>query len=379
MTDSSAKYHAIPSSEDQAYDPNVDEAGVGGDERAYSPGERIPAESSIKWTYFLLGCAIMLPWEGDVSRQTTCPVCAHVYSVLANATPFFLSRMAGSPVYSTFSSYSASVYTVTKLICQFYCTFTSKQVRRFNQMAIVSEHSHFGISQSSHSRRIFMSVIAMLVFATFLCLSTFNRGTPFAFFAFALFNAACMAAAASYLSTSVYAGASVLGTSFLQPVLTGQAAIAVAVSAVQVASSMIALWVSSPKIVLTDIMRADSRDSQAEEIAARIIFGIGAIFLCITLVAYLWLTRQPFYKLVASTLEQYRKFGDPDELTVLVTDHRRNASTVTTSHVYQVFRKNSIFMFSLAYVFIVSLVSARFVALIALQLTGSLTSRSILQ
>jgi len=147
MTDPPAEYRAIPSSEDQAYDSNVDEAGlgVGGDERVYSTSEQIPTESRTKWSFFLLGCAILLPWNGDVSRKTTRPMCAHVYSVLLNATPFFLSRLAGSPFYPTFSPYLTSVYTVTKLVVQFYCTFTSKQVRRFNRMVIVSEYSRFGI------------------------------------------------------------------------------------------------------------------------------------------------------------------------------------------------------------------------------------------
>ena len=221
----------------------------------------------------------------------------------------------------------------------------------------------------------------MFLLATSLCLSTFGRGTPSTFFAFALFNGASMAVAASYLSTAVYAVAALLGGPFLQPMLTGQAASGVAVSAVQVASAVIVLWGSSPKFVSIGAMIADGRDGQAEDIAARIMFGIGAIFLCITLVAYMWLARQPFYKSATGALEQYHKVGDPDERTGLVADHRRNPPTVPNSHIYQVFRKNSIFMFSLAYVFIVSLVSAHFVTVNAFQLIGpgSLTSRSILR
>jgi hypothetical protein len=62
MSDSPTNYRAIPSSED--------EAGVGGEE-PYSTTERIPAEARAKWTYFLLGCAILLPWSGDAFRPTT--------------------------------------------------------------------------------------------------------------------------------------------------------------------------------------------------------------------------------------------------------------------------------------------------------------------
>lgn len=75
MADSRAKYHPIPSLEDQTYHSDVHEAGVGGD-NLYSTSEGISVEARTKWTYFLLGCAILLPWNGETSRQTTC-VSAH--------------------------------------------------------------------------------------------------------------------------------------------------------------------------------------------------------------------------------------------------------------------------------------------------------------
>ena len=191
-----------------------------------------------------------------------------------------------------------------------------------------------------------------------------------------------MAVAASYLCTAVCAAAALLGISFLQPVLTGIGASAVAVSVVQVASAIIALWGSSPESVLIEVTIPDGRAGRAEEIAARIMFGVSAIFLCITLVAYLWLARQPFYKSITGVLEQHHTVGnrgDPDERTGLVADHCRNASTVPNSHIYQVFRDNSIFFLSLAYVFMVHIVGLHFVPVVAFQLIGSLTSRSILQ
>jgi equilibrative nucleoside transporter 1/2/3 len=132
MTDSPGQYRAIPSSsEDQAYHSDVHEAEGCGDE-LYSTTERILVEARTKWTYFLLGCTILLPWNGDSLRQTSHLVCAHVHSALLNATSFFLSRLAGSTLYPTFSSYLFSVFTLTKIACQFYCTFTSKQVRGFH-------------------------------------------------------------------------------------------------------------------------------------------------------------------------------------------------------------------------------------------------------
>ena len=241
------------------------------------------------------------------------------------------------------------------------------------------EHLHLRTSQSSPSRRIFTSIIAMILLITSLCLSTFIRGTSSAFLSFALFNAASLGATSGYLCTAVYVGASLLGASFLQIVISGQAAVAVAVSVIQVASSMISLWGSSPESVSVKVARADAGGDQAEEIAARIFFSVSAILLGIALVAYTWLTRQPFYKSAIGALKPYQEVGDIDERTGLVAGDRRNSPTEPNSHVYRVFRQNLIFMFTIAYVFAVTLVSASFITVVALQLIGSLIRRSILR
>lgn len=296
--------------------------------------------------------------------------CSYVYSALINATSFFLSRLAGSPLYPTFSSSLSSVYTLTNLTCQFYCTITSKQVR--SSQLTDREHSRFRVSQSSPSRRIFVSITVTILLVTSLCFSTFIRGTPLAFFSFALFNAASLAVTTGYLCTAVYAGAALFGTSFLQTVISGQAAIAVAVSVVQVASSMLSIWGSSSTSVTMEVIRTDG-DSQAADTAARIFFGVSAIFLGMTLVAYAWLTRQSFYKSVTSILEQHRQVASTDEFTRLVADDCEYRTTGSNLHVYRVFKQNWMYMFSVAYVFAVTLVSAHFVTIITLILMGSLT------
>ncbi|KAF8450333.1 nucleoside transporter-domain-containing protein [Boletus edulis BED1] len=286
----------------------------------YTTGEQwFSAEAQTKWTYFLLGCAILLPWNA-----------------LINATSFFLSRMAGSGFYPTFSSYMSTAYTLANLVFQSYSTITSKQ--------------------SSPSRRIFVTIIVMILLVTSLCFSTFIRGTPLGFFSFALFSAATLAAASGYQCTAVYAGAALLGAPYLQTVISGQAAVAVAVSVVQVVSTLISLWGSSPEPGSMKVTMANAGDDQAEEIAARIFFGVSTIFLCIILAAYAWLTRRPFYKSVISTLEPHYETGDIDERTGLVEDDRRNSPTTkSSSNVYRVFKQNVTFMFSIAYVFAVTL------------------------
>lgn len=200
----------------------------------------------------------------------------------------------------------------------------------------------------------------MVLFVVSLCFSTFVRGPPPIFFAFVLSVGALMAVAVSYLTTAVYAGSAFLGTSFLRSVISGQATVSVAISAVQVVSSVIALWSSPLQPVPTQATRAHDGDDQAEEIAARIFFGASAVFLCITLAAYTWLTRQSSYKSATDALERAPcQIEVPDERAGLIADGRRNASIESNSHIYQVFRENLIFMFSIAYLFVVTLVSAR--------------------
>jgi len=138
-------------------------------------------------------------------------------------------------------------------------------------------------------------------------------------------------------------------------VISGQAAVAVAVSAVQVISSLISLWGSSAKSVLAQATAVESTDGQAEELSAQIFFGVSALFLCVTLVAYTWLTRQPVYKSLTGVLEPQGEVGNTDELTGLVVDARRNPPTSANSRVFDVMKRNSSFMFSIAYVFAVTL------------------------
>ena len=186
------------------------------------------------------------------------------------------------------------------------------------------------------------------------------RATPSAFFAFTLINATLMAGINGYFSVAVYAGAALLGAPFLRAVFSGHAVIGVVVSAVQVVSSIIALQGSHSKFIS---MAGDDSDDAAEEISARIFFGVSVIFFCTALAAFTWLTKQPFYISVTGALEQRsRGVERPDERTELIAQHHRNPSAEPNLHVYQVFRKNLIFMFSLTYVFTVTLVSTHSVA-----------------
>ena len=72
MSDSRAKYHPLPSSEDQTYHSDIHEAGDDGDNNLDSMSKCVSAEAQAGWTYFFLGCATLLPWNGDASCQMSC-------------------------------------------------------------------------------------------------------------------------------------------------------------------------------------------------------------------------------------------------------------------------------------------------------------------
>ncbi|KAG9317629.1 nucleoside transporter-domain-containing protein [Chiua virens] len=255
---------------------------------------------------------------------------AHLSKAMINATSFFLSRLDGSSFYTTFSPSLSTVYTLTNMFSQLYCTITLKQ--------------------SSPSRRIFTSIIVSTILVSSLCLSTFFRGTPSLFFSYTLLSMAIFAVVTGYLCTAVLAGAALLGQSFLQIVLSGQAAVAVAVSAVQVISAIISLWGSSP-----ESPRSIS-DDQAEALAARIFFAVSTIFLVVTFTAYAWLNRQPFYQSIVGTLERHHETGHANELTGLVTGADSNSpKAAADSRVFYVLKRNLIFFFSVAYTFCVTL------------------------
>ncbi|KAF8843172.1 hypothetical protein BDN67DRAFT_897852 [Paxillus ammoniavirescens] len=314
VTNTGLGYHTLPSSEatHEGHEVSTDDP--------YPVNEPSTSDARIRWTYFMLGCAGLLPWNA-----------------LINGTSFFLTRLIGSPLYPTFTSYMSSVFTLTNLVSQTYCTITSKQ--------------------SSPSRRTFASITAMVLFVTSLCFSTFIRGSPSAFFSFVLFSSACLAVSAGYLATSVYAEAALLGTSHLQTVMSGQAAVAVAVSAVQVASSAVSVWGSTPSTIATFVASGGAGDGQAEEMAARIFFGVSTVFLAFTLAAYTWLTRQPAYMLTVGHLEQHHKGrdGDAEELRGLIGSGPDNVPSDPRMHVLGVLKENFIFMFSIAYVYVVTL------------------------
>lgn len=169
-----------------------------------------------------------------------------------------------------------------------------------------------------------------------------------------------MSAAGSYLQVSVYAGAALLGGAYMQATVAGQAAVAVAVSIVQLVSSAVSVWDASRQDIATFISEGGIGDGKAEELSARSFFGVSVLFMTLTFVAYMWLTKQPSYKTSVGTLERNSKLedardGDAEERLELVSVGK-STPTNEASEAWRVFTANITFMFSVTYVFIVTLV-----------------------
>ncbi|PPR03830.1 hypothetical protein CVT26_000828 [Gymnopilus dilepis] len=309
-----ALYRAIPQGEDvNASQINLGSEAVISSEEPTDPPAFL-VDSSIHWVHLILGCAVLLSWN-----------------VVITAMPFFASRLAQSSLRSTFASYLTTTFTAANLIVLAHATATSKH--------------------TIPSRRT-RSAIAWLILLNFLLsLTTFFTPSPGIFFAFILFNGAAQATAGAYLQTSVIAVASLFGPRAVQSVMSGQAAVAVAVSGVQVISAYASVH-GKPRTFVGD--------GSAEERSARWFFSLSTLFLLFSLVAHTWMVRTPIYQHVAASLETERKVqgdaGHDEERRGLVSGHAHTSSLSSDrANSIRVAKLNVIYEIAVAYVFVVTL------------------------
>ncbi|KAI5122120.1 hypothetical protein M0805_000768 [Coniferiporia weirii] len=268
-------------------------------------------DNRIRWIHFIFGCAVLLPWN-----------------VLITATPYFLLRLAGTPLESTFSSYLSITFTIANFVFLAHATITSKQ--------------------SSPSRRTFVSTLCLAALVGFLTLSTAVSSSPRIFFAFVLLNAIAQAAAGSYLQTAVIAIASQFGPLAMQATMSGQAFVGVVVSSVQLLSA--AASIPSAKIAAAQHEEYD--EGAAETRAAALFFGLSTLFLCSTLVAQEWLKRMPEYKAVTQSMEHTKRSSD-----ALLGANDDGAPDILQEkgRILRVARANIEYEVAVAYVFVVTL------------------------
>ncbi|KAE9404472.1 hypothetical protein BT96DRAFT_964197 [Gymnopus androsaceus JB14] len=303
-----ALYHSIPQAPVPSNpiitdDPDIE---LENDDRLELPaiGSNPSLDARIRWVHFVLGCAVLLPWNA-----------------LITATPYFLSRLAGSSFQSTFSSYLSITFTLSNFLFLAHATATSKQM--------------------SPSRQTIISLLGLAALCFLLTLSTLITISPGIFFAFVLLNGIVQAAFGSYLQTSVIA--------LYRPMLSGQAAVAIVVSSVQVLSALASVDSSSKSI--------SRRDGDPEERAAFIFFGLSTIFLLFSVAAQRWLVSMPAYYAVAGTLETRKpgpELGTDDEHRALVSSGPSQIFT-EKQRIWRIAKTNVLFEVAVAYVFMVTL------------------------
>jgi len=196
----------------------------------------------------------------------------------------------------------------------------------------------------------------LLTFLNFcLTVSTFFVLPPGLFFAFVILNGALQATVGAYLQTSVIAVASLFGPPAVQAMVSGQAAVAVAVSGVQVVSAAASVWGKSPLQVQSD--------GSVEERSAFIFFMLSTLFLVATAMVHRWLVRTSVYQHVAAALEQQPKaalyFGhirDEERRSLVSNEVSTKLARESRLDALRVAKQNLIFEIAVALDFVVTLV-----------------------
>ena len=168
-----------------------------------------------------------------------------------------------------------------------------------------------------------------------------------------------MSTAGACLSTSIFAAVALLGRPYMQIMVSGQAAVGVVVSTVQLVSAAISVWGTSPEAIATFIADGGIGEGVAEQRAARMFFGVSVLFMASTSVAHLWLTRQPVYKETVGHADMHKHqdtIEDTEEDYGFITIGSGASPSDSVSDVLRVFKANFVFMFSVGYIFAVTLV-----------------------
>ncbi|KAF8911901.1 nucleoside transporter-domain-containing protein [Mucidula mucida] len=267
-------------------------------------------DARIRWIHFILGNAVLLPWN-----------------VMITATPYFLARLSASTLKLTFSSYLSTSFTAANVLFLAHATATSKQ--------------------NAPSRQIISSLFLLSGLTFLLTVSTFIHTSAAIFFAFVLLNGVAQAALGSYLQTSCIAIASLFGPTAVQPMMSGQAAVAVAVSGVQVLSAIASTW--NEQVDANGVPTGGH--GEAAERSAFVFFLLSTLFLLVSAGCMAWLVSMPAYKAVAGALEKPVKFEDDEETTGLVS---RGHHEPSSSNLH-IFKTNIVYHIAVAYVFVVTL------------------------
>ena len=198
-------------------------------------------------------------------------------------------------------------------------------------------------------------MLSLALLTCLLTLSTFIHLSEGIHATFIIMTAIALAACGAYLQTSVMAVASLFGPTVIQSLISGQAVVAVILSAVQLISATGSLHTS----------QAGPAEGVAETKSARLFFGISTSFLFACGAANAWMTRLPSFKAVVPDDEPWirrrlslsadpRSPRSPSLGSPLlgVRDSKANWDRIMS-----VARRNILYEIAVAYVFMTTLVS----------------------
>lgn len=187
-----------------------------------------------------------------------------------------------------------------------------------------------------------------------LTLSTFVHLPEGVFATFIITAGIALAAASSYLLTSVVAVASLFGPTAIQSLLSGQAVVAIILSAIQLISATNSL--RAPK--------AGPADGIAEIKSARLFLGISMSFLFVCGAANAWMTRLPSFRATVPNDEPWirrQSSTSADSRSPILQVGGPHASVPDPKAIWDriliVARRNIVYELAVAYVYIVTLVS----------------------
>lgn len=214
--------------------------------------------------------------------------------------------------------------------------------------------------QSSPALRIRWAIIQLALLSFLLTLSTFISLPPGLFAAVVLVAGVTMAGTGSYLQTAVFAVGSLFGPSVLQTVMSGQAAVAIVVSAVQLISATASVHTSGDLSAAAVVQAQDDAAARS----ARAFFALSTLFLLATSAASVWMSRLPAYKAVVAPSEHTRSWSrrlsqDLGEERAFLAESQDNIAPPardTKARILDIAGRNLVYEVAVAYVFIVTLV-----------------------
>ena len=172
--------------------------------------------------------------------------------------------------------------------------------------SVPRSHGRIFLFQASKTRRIRVTCAALAALMATLFILTWIPTHPTVFFVFVLANAVSQSIVCSYFSSSVVATSSYFGPFAMQALMTGQAAVAVIISLIQVTVTALSLDDNPVKM-------RDEKGRDAEDNSASLFFSFTTAGLLVALLAHAYLVRLPIYRNVVAPFEMGKVIETEEE------------------------------------------------------------------